>query len=225
MFNINTKWIAHRGLSSKYYENTIKAFKYAAKLPFYGIETDIHITKNDKIITHHDDYLLIDNKKIFIKDYVYKLLNKLFKNKHYEKLPTLKDYLLICKKYKKVPVIEIKPLLKQSQIILILKEIIKYFEINKVIIISFHLKNLIYIYEFNKDIKCQFLINDADDPNIEIALKYNFDFDVYIKALNKYLSDKLKKSNRLINCWTLNNFDLVEKAISLGADFITTDGF
>ncbi len=208
-----------------YFENTIKAFKEAAKLPFYGIETDIHLTKDKRIITHHDDYFSINDEKVFIKDHDYKTLNKLFKNKHHEKLPLLKEYLLICKKYHKVPVIEIKPLFNQNEINLLIDEIQKYFNINKVIIISFHLNNLIYIYQHNKDIKCQFLISKDKDPNIEIALKYNFDFDIYYKALTNDLSIKLKKANRLINCWTLNDSDLVLKVINLGADYITTDGF
>ncbi len=57
IFNKKTKWIAHRGLSYKYPENSIPAFENAAMLPFYGIETDIHILKDRQIVTHHDDYI------------------------------------------------------------------------------------------------------------------------------------------------------------------------
>ena len=44
----------HRGLAKKNLkENTIKAFKYSFKKR-YGIETDIHATKDHEFICFHD---------------------------------------------------------------------------------------------------------------------------------------------------------------------------
>ena len=46
--------LIHRGLAKKKFkENTISAFKYCFKKN-YGIETDIHCTKDNKIICFHD---------------------------------------------------------------------------------------------------------------------------------------------------------------------------
>ena len=46
--------LIHRGLAKKKFkENTLQAFKYCFKKNF-GIETDLHVTKDSKIICFHD---------------------------------------------------------------------------------------------------------------------------------------------------------------------------
>ena len=46
--------LIHRGLAKKdFIENTISAFRYCFKKK-YGIETDIHCTKDRKIVCFHD---------------------------------------------------------------------------------------------------------------------------------------------------------------------------
>lgn len=50
--------IAHRGLSGVEIENTMPAFLLAAQHSYYGIETDVHRTKNGFFVIHHDDDLL-----------------------------------------------------------------------------------------------------------------------------------------------------------------------
>lgn len=45
---------AHRGLSSEAPENTMAAFKLAKERSIPGIELDIHLTRDDKIVVIHD---------------------------------------------------------------------------------------------------------------------------------------------------------------------------
>lgn len=51
----SAKFIAHRGLSGIETENTVAAFLAAANRSYYGIETDVHLTKDGKFILIHDD--------------------------------------------------------------------------------------------------------------------------------------------------------------------------
>lgn len=51
------KLIAHRGFSKYELENTKEAFLAAANRPYFGIETDISIIKNQAMILFHDDNL------------------------------------------------------------------------------------------------------------------------------------------------------------------------
>ena len=56
----------HRGLINKnFQENTIKAFKYSFRRK-YGIETDIHATKDHEFICFHDFTLnrILKKKKV-----------------------------------------------------------------------------------------------------------------------------------------------------------------
>ena len=54
----NIKMIAHRGVSGLERENTCPAFVAAGVKSYYGIETDVHVTKDKKIIVVHDDDLM-----------------------------------------------------------------------------------------------------------------------------------------------------------------------
>ena len=72
----------HRGLAKKNFkENTIPAFKYSFKKN-YGIETDLHVTKDNRFVCFHYYNLkgkFKINKKI--KDINYGYLKKITKKK------------------------------------------------------------------------------------------------------------------------------------------------
>src|SRR4030042_5509925 len=46
--------IAHRGFSGKYPENTLLSFKKAVELGVDWIETDVHVSKDHRVIIIHD---------------------------------------------------------------------------------------------------------------------------------------------------------------------------
>lgn len=46
---------AHRGASGNYPENTIVAFKEAARLPVFGVEFDVHMTADGELVVIHDE--------------------------------------------------------------------------------------------------------------------------------------------------------------------------
>ncbi|WIK66678.1 glycerophosphodiester phosphodiesterase [Globicatella sanguinis] len=47
--------IAHRGYSELYPENTMLAFKKSAEYEAYGIELDVHLTKDEQVVICHDE--------------------------------------------------------------------------------------------------------------------------------------------------------------------------
>ena len=222
-----SRFIAHRGLSSKYFENTILSFKAAAELPFYGIETDIHLTKDNILITHHDHFMKDYNNNIYnLSEYNYLELNEIFYEQNKNVLPLLSDYLKVCKASNKKAIIEIKPLFNLDNINKLFNEINKYKMLKESIIISFHLENLKLIIKINKNIPLQYLIGDLKDENIvNKAISDGFDIDIHHNLITKELIDNIKKSNKLINCWTVNDLKKIKKLIKLGVDYITTDGF
>lgn len=48
---------AHRGASGQYPENTLEAFQAAKKKRAYGIELDVQLSKDDKLVVIHDHLL------------------------------------------------------------------------------------------------------------------------------------------------------------------------
>ena len=129
--------IIHRGIVNKNYkENCLKSFRASFKRK-YGIETDIHTTKDNKFVCFHDFTL----RRIFkinksIKNINYGDLKKI-KNKKF-KIPLLKEVLELSKN--KFPIfIEIKPLLNKRLLSGLIDET-KAFK--KCIFISFKHKNI-----------------------------------------------------------------------------------
>ena len=109
--------IIHRGIVNKNYsENCLESFRASFKRK-YGIETDIHLTKDNKFVCFHDFTL----KRIFkinksIKNINYGDLKKI-NNKKF-KIPLLNEVLQLSKN--KFPIfIEIKPLLNKMYFYLI----------------------------------------------------------------------------------------------------------
>lgn len=49
------KMIAHKGLSGIEMENTCPAFVASGNRSYFGIETDVHITKDGKFVVIHDE--------------------------------------------------------------------------------------------------------------------------------------------------------------------------
>ena len=100
--------IIHRGTVNKQYkENLLKSFKQSFKKG-YGIETDIHTTKDHEFICFHDFTLnRIFKKKGSVKNMEYSKIKKI-STQNKKPIPLLKDLLKTSKN--KYPLfIEIKP--------------------------------------------------------------------------------------------------------------------
>ena len=113
--------LIHRGILNKnYQENNLKSFKASFKKG-YGIETDIHLTKDHEFICFHDFTLKrIFKKKISIKNINYSQIKKI-STKYKKPIPLLKD-LLEASKNKYPLFIEIKPMFSKQMLKKLLKE-------------------------------------------------------------------------------------------------------
>ena len=136
--------IIHRGIVNKSYkENCLESFRASFKKRF-GIETDIHSTKDKKFVCFHDFTL----KRIFkisksIKNINYEDLKKI-KNKNFQ-IPPLKEVLKISKK--KFPIfIEIKPLFNKELLSNLIKETRSF---KKCTFISFKHENIYNLLKLN----------------------------------------------------------------------------
>ena len=74
----NVKLIAHRGVSGIERENTAAAFVAAGNRSYYGIETDVHVTKDGKfVIIHDDDTQRVYGEAFSVEDSDFSLLRSL----------------------------------------------------------------------------------------------------------------------------------------------------
>ena len=111
----NVRMIAHRGLSGLECENTCSAFVAAGNRSYFGIETDIHVTKDGEFAVFHDDSTgRLCDKDINVESSTYdELFSLILKNtddteRKDLRIPKLSEYISICKKYGKTAILEIK---------------------------------------------------------------------------------------------------------------------
>ena len=177
----------HRGLINKNFrENTIKAFSQSFKRK-YGIETDIHATKDHEFICFHDFTLnRIFKKKGSVKNMKYAQIKKI-STQNKKPIPLLKDLLKISKN--KYPLfIEIKPSFTKKLLQKLLKETSKF---SKCVLISFKHKNIYSLLKIKS--------------NIKVGL--SFSPSTSVKKIIK------KSNNKKIDCLILDKFFLKNKNI------------
>ena len=120
--------IAHRGVHNNkdIPENSLLAFNKAIDNN-YAIEFDIEITKDDKLIIHHDDNLKrMTGINKNVEELTYDEIRNLYLLDTFEKIPTLSDALSLVNG-KVLLDIEIKSTKKRSKVIdLVLKELDNY---------------------------------------------------------------------------------------------------
>ena len=220
--------IAHRGKHNIYYENTINAFKEAANGDCYGIETDIHLTKDNYWVVHHDADFLSDGKKYIIADLTKDEILKLhLDNEQNDKeacIPTFEEYLKICKENGKRPIIEIKPKNPKGKHI---KQLVRYIDqemgVENVTFIAFYPWPLLKLrFKYHKRVHLQMLI----EPYMFLtkwAKFFKMDIDIKDTLLTTALVDKFHKKKLKVNVWTVDDVETLRHLEEMGVDYITTN--
>lgn len=218
----NTKIIAHRGLSGLYIENTLSAFRAAGKGSYYGIESDVHVTKDGKFIIFHDDTTgRLCKINLAIEKTDYRTLRLLPIKFH--RMPSLNEYIECCKNFNKIAVLELKNPMSRQNISDIMSIIGGYGYLEKTIFISFSLDNLEYIREIKTEQTVQYLSNDFNSKTLDLLTKNRFDLDLKYTALDNNIIELCHDNGIKVNCWTVNEPADAERLIDYGVDFITTN--
>ena len=144
--------LIHRGLVNKNFkENLLKSFQQSFKKG-YGIETDIHATKDNEFICFHDFTLKrIFKKNLSVKNLNYSKINEI-STKVGKPVPLLKE-LLKSANNKYTLFIEIKPIFSKFLLKKLLKETSKF---TKCVFISFKHENIFKLQKIKKDAKVGF---------------------------------------------------------------------
>ena len=179
--------LIHRGIVKKQYkENLLKSFNQSFKKG-YGIETDIHATKDHEFICFHDFTLnRIFKKKVSVKNIKYSQIKKIsVQNKR--PIPLLKD-LLKASKNKYYLFIEIKPTFSRKLLQKLLKETSQF---SKCVFISFKHENIYNLLKIKSNTKVG--LSFSPPTNIKTIIK--------------------KSNNKKIDCLILDKFFLKSKII------------
>lgn len=224
------KLIAHRGVSGLERENTCPAFVVAGVKSYYGIETDVHATKDGKYILFHDNSLLrLVNIERNIADCTFEELRNITlkdMNGVTERkdlfLPTPEEYFSICQKYNKQAIFELKENLTCEQVCELVDFIKETGYFSNTTFISFKKELLLALRKKVPDADAQFL-GSASEENIAFILENAFDGDFSYGSVTQEVVDTLHAHGRSVNCWTVNDVETAEKLIKMRVDFITTN--
>ena len=186
--------LIHRGIvNKKYKENLLNSFKQSFKKGF-GIETDIHATKDNKFVCYHDFTLTrIFKKKQSVKNLNYQKLKEI-SLKQNKPIPLLQDLLKISKN-KFFLFIEIKPKFSTKLLKKLINETSKY---SKCVFISFKHQNIFNLLKLNKKLKVGLSFSPPASVKsiVKKSIIRNIDFLIldksYIKN-NKIQNLKIKK--------------------------------
>lgn len=223
--------IAHRGLSGLEKENTASAFVAAGHHTYFGIETDVHRTADGRFIIIHDDNTKrVSGDEVSVEETCFDTLRSIrlidtdgTKGRGDLILPSLGEYIRICKKYEKTAVLELKNHFAPEDIQKIIAIIREEGYLDQVVFISFDLPNMICIRELLPNQRAQFLVSAAEDWLVETLKKYRLDLDIKYSALTRELVEKVHGIGREVNVWTVNTLEDAEKMMDLGVDYITTN--
>lgn len=235
----NVKVIAHRGLSGIETENTNSAFVAAGNRSYFGIETDIHVTPDEKFVVMHDEVTeRVSDEIINVEETPYEeirsiRLNNICKYDTEELckndvrgdliVPNLAEYVGICRKYEKMCILEFKNRFELKHIKMVLEQLKELDYLENVVFISFNLDNLIDLRGLLPDAEIQYLTKTYDADILEALNKYSLEFDTRHTVLTKEIIDEVHANGHKVNCWTVDNKEDAEHLVEWGVDYITTN--
>lgn len=235
------EFIAHRGASHDAPENTIAAFKLGWEQQAEGVELDVYLSKDGKIVCCHDRNLKRTtgvDKKIdeLTADELQKLDAGSWKSPKFagEKLPLLADVLAIVPKGYKI-FIEVKC---GPEIVPELARVVAAakLEESQTAVISFSIDvcaaskralpalKTYWIVGMKRDAKTMTWNHTADEL-IAAATKHKLD-GLDLQAcdfVDIHLSERVKKEGLELYVWTVNDPKLAQRMIDAGVNGITTD--
>lgn len=223
--------IAHRGASGEAPENTIASANLAWEYNADAVEIDIHLTKDNKVVVHHDaNTKRICGENYEIKNTDSKLLRKLdagmHKGKQYEgeKMPFLSEIINTVPDRKSL-VVEIKSGIDVvDQMAEVIKESGKK---DQVIFISFDFEAITKAKKLFPNNKCFYLLHKLpkDYASILEKLKSNKlnGIDVNYRLVDSRLMSMASKYELEVHVYTVNDTEVAKELVTQGVKSITTD--
>ena len=229
----NVKLIAHRGLSGIERENTAAAFVAAGNRSYYGIETDVHISREGHFVIIHDETTeRITNGAVVLNaetapwtETARVVLPDLDGVARTDlRIPRLSEYIRICKKYGKIAVLELKNKSEPSEIAALVEEIKALGYIDGLVFISFHKENCVVLRELLPNAEIQFLFGDEmTEAEYTFLATHRLGLDLYYPMMTKEVVLRVHKLGQAVNCWTCDDPKKAEELVAMGVDFITSN--
>lgn len=228
------KIYAHRGYSGKYPENTMLAFAEAAKTGCDGIELDVQLTKDGKVVIIHDERIdRTTDGSGFVKDYTLDELRTFDAAASWNgafascPIPTLEEYCRWVKDQPLVTNIELKTgvyyyeELEEKTLELVRQHGLE----QRVIFSSFNHSSITLLRRLAPEIPSGALM---DHPGLGNAGYYcgKYDFQYYhpgYKGVTEATVKECREHGILVNVWTVNDRETLERLHAWGCEGVISN--
>ena len=227
------KMVAHRGLSGIERENTCPAFVAAGNRSYYGIETDVHVTRDGQFVIIHDEStgrVSGEAADIHVEASDYAAVRDLVlpdrdgsRLRQDIRVPLLCEYIAICQKYGKRCILEVKNTFKQDDLTRMVEEIRALGYLDNVTFISFSRENCLNLRAMLPTAEVQFLCDKVNEEIIAMLVTHHLDLDIYYPSLDAALIARLHALGIKVNCWTCDDQAKAAELVEMGVDMITSN--
>lgn len=227
-FNI----IGHRGDHVSAPENSMESFQYAKECGLFGIELDIQLTNDNKIIVFHDSSLKRATKvEGSVNDYSYSELTRFNLFKSNQKIPLLED---VLKKFPDLTIfIELKTRNEDGYRInegleCALHNVLQNYSKKNLVLISFDVVAIREMKEMNINYATGLDVAEETKIMLDSMLKSKVPgFIDYImpefSLLDKKEYSRINSLGKKIIPWTINKKSQLKKLIELNIDTFLSD--
>lgn len=211
--------IGHRGASGYEPENTLISFQKAIDLNVDGIELDVHLSSDGKIMVIHNETIDRTTNEIgFVKNFTSSQLKEL-------EIPTLIDVLDLINRNCFIN-IELKGIGTAKPVVYLLENYIsnKNWNLNDFLVSSFDWKMLEEAQQLNPKIRIGVLTEASVEEALVFAKKIKaFSIHPNYRLLTKENVALMQENGFEVFTWTVNSFENIQKIKSFKVNGIISD--
>lgn len=225
------RMIAHRGLSGIEQENTNAAFVAAGNRSYYGIETDVHVTRDGEfILIHNDTTAAVAGVDLPVEQSDYGTLRALqlqdrggLPGRTDQRMPSFAEYIGICKRYGKVAVTELKNRIRPQDTERLVEVVRAADHLSHTVFISFCFENLTDLRRIYPEAQVEYLAGKWDERLPDLLASHRFGLDIDFSCLTEERIQRLHTRDVTVNAYTVNDPSDAERLAAWGIDEITSN--
>ena len=225
------RFTAHRGLSALAPENTLPAYRLAGEYGFWGAECDISQTADGVWVLMHDQTVdrMTDGEGP-VSDYTYEELSALTVDAGNcvglypgTKVPTLTQYLDVCREYGLHPVIEIKETVDVQNLPDLAAILDAREEKDRFVIISWGRELIAGIKALLPDTPCYLIGGPGTAEDVEFCVENGIDGLDTSYNVSESVIRQAQDAGLKVMAWTVDSVVWAERMAAYGVTDITTN--
>ena len=242
----HTQMVAHAGLMGMETSNTCAGFIAAGNRSYWGSECDVRVAKDSMAVLHNATTAGICPVELTVAESTLEELQSLAlydrpffygmenyglaaggtKTRADLRIPSLQEYIHICKKYGKICVLELKHPMQPEALACVAEQYRAMDYVDGVVFISFYMENLTGMRELIPECAVQYLTDEKrefTDAFLDEIAALGFDLDIHIFTTTKELVERIHSRGIKVNVWTCDWPERARDLVAWGVDYITSN--